>query len=141
MAGCCSLPMNYLPVTEFRQKHPKEFEKYAYLNPISLNTYRAIWGEKAGAASYILDETERRFGKTDGVKEFVKKMAEREGEDRRRIVELFHDLESASSGGGAVCQYEWSDGKTRETGFLVLKSGDVIKREPWVTDYLTEHKE
>lgn len=47
--------------------------KYAYLNPVSLNTYRAVLGERAGAASQILDEMERRFGNNDGVKEFVKK--------------------------------------------------------------------
>lgn len=141
MAGCCSAPKNYRPIAEFKQRHPKEFGKYAYLNPISFNTYRAVWGEKAGVVSYVLDETERRFGKTDGVKEFVKRMADREGEDRRRILEFFRELENASSGGGVVCQYEWSDTKTRETGFLVLRSGEVIKREPLVTDYLVEQKE
>ena len=141
MAGCCSAPRNYRPIAEFKRKHPEEFVKYAYLNPISFNTYKAVWGEKAGAVSYVLDETERRFGKTDGVKEFVKRMSEREGEDRRRILEFFRELETAGSGGGAVCQYEWSDGKTKETGFLVLKSGEVIRREPCVTDYLVEQKE
>lgn len=141
MAGCCRVPESYRPVAEFQRKHPEEFGKFAYLNPISLNTYRAVWGMKAGEASYLLDETERRFGNIDGVKEFVNRMAKREGDDRQRIVEFFRELEAASSGGGAVCQYEWSDSKTRETGFLVLKSGEIIKREPWVTDYLVHDKE
>lgn len=65
-------------------------------------------------------------------------MAQREGEDRERIIEFFRSLEEASSSGGAVCQYEWSDGKTKETGFLVLKSGEIVKREPWITEYLSE---
>ena len=141
LAGCCGIPASYQPVAEFRRKHPKECERYAYLNPISLETYVIIWGERAGAYSYILEEAKRLFGETEGVKQFVESMAEREGKDRRLILEFFGDLESTSSGGGAVCQYEWSDGKTREVGFLVLKAGDVIKREPWITDYPVERNE
>jgi len=141
LAGCCGTPRSHGPIAEFERKHPEEFEQYAYLNAISLDTYKAVWGEKAGAASYILDETERLFGKTDGVKDFVKRMAEREGENRRRILAFFRELEDSGAGGGVVCQYEWSDGETRETGFLVVKSGEIIKREPWVTDYLVEQQQ
>lgn len=141
IGGCCSIPQAYRPVAEFQRKHSAEFEKYTYLNPVSLDTYKAIWGERAGAASYILGETVRRFGNEQDVKEFVKTMLQREAEDRQRILKFCRDLEEASSKGGAICQYEWSDGKTKETGFLVLKSGEVVRREPWITDYLSEQKE
>jgi len=83
---------------------------------------------------------ERRFGNTDGIKQFVRQMAQQEGRDRQRMVGFIHDLEAASSSGGAICQYEWSDGKTAETGFLVIKGGKVVKREPWITDYLSAQK-
>lgn len=141
VGGCCSIPQAYRPVAEFQRKHSAEFGKYTYLNPVSLDTYKVIWGERAGSASYILGETERRFGNEQGVKEFVKTMLQREAEDRQKILKFCRDLEEASSNGGVICQYEWSDGKTKETGFLVLKSGEVVKREPWVTDYLSEQKE
>jgi len=128
-------------VAEFQRKHPAEFGQYAYLNPISFDTYKAVWGERAGSASFILGEVERRFGNEQGVKEFVRTMLRQEAEDRDRIIKFCRDLEEASANGGVVCQYEWSDGKERETGFLVLKSGEVVKRAPWLTDYLSEQNE
>jgi len=141
LAGCCSTLEKSAPTSLFQRKHPLEFRQYAYLNPVSLDTYRAIWGERAGASSYILDEMQRRFGDTPGVMEFVKQMAQQEGKDRKRLVDSFRELQQLSASGGAVCQFEWSDGKTREIGLLVLKAGEVIRREPWVTDYLSEQPE
>jgi hypothetical protein len=141
IVGCCAIPDAHRPVAEFQRKHPAEFRKYTYLNPISLNTYKAVWGERAGATGYMLGEIHRRFGNVDGVKEFVKAMRQRESEDRQRILTFCRDLEEAGSNGGAVCQYEWSDGKSKETGFLVLKSGEVVKREPWLSDYLSQQRE
>lgn len=139
--GCCVIPVSHRPIAEFKQKHPDEYRQFAYINAISLETYKAVWGAKAGAISHVLDEAERRFGETGGIKSFVNQMAEREGEDRRQMLEFFRELEDAGAGGGAVCQYEWSDGKTREVGFLVVKSGDIIKREPWITDYFVERQQ
>ena len=141
VAGCCSIPEAYRPVAEFQRKHPQEYRKYAYLNPISLNTYKCVWADGADLYGTILQETRRRFGENDVVKEFINRMSRHAMENRERILNFCRDLEQASSNGGAICQYEWSDGKTRETGFLVLKFGEVVMREPWITDFLSEQQE
>jgi hypothetical protein len=81
--GCCSVPKAYRPVAEFQHKHPAEFGQYSYLNPIMLDTYKMVWGERAGSTSVILEEVERRFGKVPRVKEFVKSELQQETEDGR----------------------------------------------------------
>ncbi len=50
----------------------------------------------------------------------------------------FQELDSASKGGGIICQFEWSDGKTSEMGLLALKDGEVAKRCVWLVNYIAE---
>jgi hypothetical protein len=106
MAGCCSVPKLYRPVAEFQRKHPKEFKKYAYLNPVYLDTYRGVYGFSQGSASYSLGEINRRFGNNASLKEFIQKITKQDAETRQKIIESFDDLEKASSNGGVICQYE-----------------------------------
>jgi hypothetical protein len=126
------------PVQQFQRKHPDDYRKFTYLNPISLDTYYAVSGLQAGSTNHILGEMEQRFSATNGVREFVSTMSRREAEDRQRLIDSFRNLESLSADGGAICQYKRDDGKTREIGFLVLKNGEIVAREPWITDYLPE---
>lgn len=101
--GCCSPSRNLRPIADFKLKHLEKFGKYAYFNRISFSTYLAVGGEKAGAVSYIQDETERRFGEAPVVNEVVKWMPEHEREDRRRMLAFVRELEAATSGGCSIC--------------------------------------
>lgn len=141
VAGCSVKPSISSPIEEFREQNPLEYKKFSYLNPISLDTYRAVVGDRFGATSYILSEVGRRFGTNADLKAFVVKMEKQEGEDRKKIIDFYRDLEQKSSGGGVVCQYEWSDNHTKEIGFLVIKSGVIVRREALVTDYIAKKKQ
>jgi hypothetical protein len=136
IAGCTIVPESYRSVAEFRRKCPLEFRKYSYLNPISLDTYKSVWGDGAWTSSMILGETERRFGSNQDVKEFVKSMSEHAAQNREAFLKHCHDLEIAATNAGTICQYQWSDGTKTEAGFLVLQSGEVVMRKPWFTEFI-----
>jgi hypothetical protein len=140
VGSCSTRPSISGPIEEFRRQNPVEFKQFSYLNPISLDTYRAVVGDRFGVTSYILNEVDRRFGTNADISAFVAKMEDQQGKDRQIIIDDYRALEQLSSGGGIVCQYEWSDNHTKEIGFLVLKSGAIVRRVALVTDYLKESK-
>ena len=132
LAGCCST--NHVAVREFQHKHPGEFKKYAYILPIKLDTYRALVGERQAAVSGVISGMKQKFGNVQGVNDYAEEVFREEGAERRSTIELYRKLEGLSENGGAICQFEWSDGKTKEIGLLVLKSGEIIERLPWLAD-------
>jgi hypothetical protein len=95
-------------------------------------------GERFGSINGIVVGMKQRFGKFPGVNDYADRILREQVEEKQHVVQYFEELRQASAGGGAICQYEWSDGKTRETGLLVVKSGKVVRREPWLTDYLSD---
>jgi hypothetical protein len=125
----------------FRRKNPVEARQYVYLNPVNLDTYSMVIGERMGAISVIINGMKQRFGETPGVNEYADYFLHELGEDKRHVETLFHELKAASSGGGAICQFEWNDGKAREIGLLVLKSGEVVRREMWLTEDVSQKAE
>jgi hypothetical protein len=137
-AGCCSVPKNYDPIMAFQRKHPKEFAKYIYINPAVPDSYGSVVALNYGFFSGGVDGLEHHFADRPQDSAFVKRWVQTEGRFYQKQIDYFRGLSKEVSKGGAVCQYRWSDGKTEEFGFLVLKSGDVIRREPWITDYLSE---
>ena len=125
-------------VGEFRRKHPADFQKYAYLNPVNLDTYRELLGFEQGLHSGQIAGLRKRFESVPGVNDLSERQLRADATDRQVWITGFQDLESASSGGGVICQFEWSDGKTSETGLLAIKNGEVVKRDVWLVDYLSE---
>lgn len=137
----CKSPDHVAALTEFRRKNPDEARLYKYVYPITLDTFRVMLGDKYASVADIALTLKERFGDTTTVKAYAENVLNRQAKERRQSIDHLRDLEGAASGGGFVCQFEWSDGKTREIGLLVIKSGTVIKREVWSVDYLSNEKE
>lgn len=135
LAGCCTVPKQDNQVSQFRCKHPTEAKKYVYLNPISLDTYYATFGWGKGS-EYVETNLKEKFGSNPEINEFADKAIKTQRDWNDLLMQLFKRLESASSNGGVICQYKLNDGIIEEIGFLVLKSGEIVKQEPLITDYL-----
>jgi hypothetical protein len=134
LSGCCTLvPAN--PVAQFKQMHPKEAGRFSVLYPTSLDTYSILLGERMAKINGIVTGMKQRFGAYPGVAAYAEKTLSELGAETRHAIEHLEELEKKSSGGGVVCQYQWRDGETKETGLLVIKHGEIIYKEPWVTDY------
>lgn len=132
-AGCCTTSNE--PVRRFSKEHPREFKTYKYILPIHLATYDMLVGERLAAVQGIVDGMRSNSGHVPGVTNYAHVVMRREGEYRRKTIELHQKWEEMSQYGGAICQFEWSDGKTREIGILVLKSGEIVDRQPWFVEY------
>jgi hypothetical protein len=135
-SGCCTTQPND-PVALFRRTNPTEAKQYAYLHEINLDAYSMLIGERLGSINGIVVGMKQRFGEVPGVNEYADRILRQQVEEKMHVAQYFDELRQVSAGGGAIFQYEWSDGKTRETGLLVVKSGKVVRREPWLTDYLS----
>lgn len=135
ITGCARSPAPSAAVAAFKNKHPGEFGNYVYLNPISGDSYAMGWNLAAGEFNATLKEIDQRCGTNAEMKTFVEKVLHEQAADTVNINRHFGDFKKAASDGGTICEYEWNDGKTRETGMLIIKSGEVIRRDPWITEY------
>jgi hypothetical protein len=136
LAGCCTALNQNDPVAQYRHKHSVEAKKYSLLDPTNLEACKGMVGLCMGSWSFFGPELKRQFGNVPGINMFADKEIEVQGSLMNSLLKMFLELKDASSGGGAVCQFEWSDGTTKETGLLALKSGEIVKREVFITDYL-----
>ena len=139
LAGCC-MPQRTDPINQYKQKHPGEAKDYTYIYPVNLELYKGLVDFEFGRMAGIAGGLRARFGSTPGVNEFADKISKEQTREHEASSEHFQELEMASSNSGLICQYNWSDGKTREIGWLVIKSGEVIKRLPWQLDELSNDK-
>jgi hypothetical protein len=137
LTGCCSMPANKA-ITAFQQKHPAEFRKYVYLKPANLDTYSVLFGDRHGTIVRIGTELENKFGNVPGMNEYVNQFLHEEAKERQDTIKRYTDFQDKSANGGVICQFEWNDGKMKEIGLLALKDGEIVKREVWMGDFLTE---
>jgi hypothetical protein len=135
LTGCSTVQNE--PVSQFRAKHSIDAKKFAYINPISLDTYEAMFGFNAGL-SYIGPNLKAKFGNIAGINEYADKIIKSEQDLRNQRVQMFKKLENSSANGGVICQYKLNNGVIDEIGFLVLKSGEIVEQEPLITEYLIE---
>jgi hypothetical protein len=140
LGGCCTTRCWNDPVAQYRKKHPDEARRYSVLNPVNLVTYAEVAGWAMGSTTFTRQLREK-FGHVQGVNEFADQAVKNEFEAKQLFTTLFRGLEQAASGGGVVCQFEWSDGKTKETGLLAIRSGEVVKRERFLREYPREDKQ
>jgi len=133
-AGCCSTAGAFNPVAEFQKKHPAESKNYEYIHPTSLDIYYILYGTDSGRIVSIATTIKQRFGAMPGVTQYADRVLEQDGDVFRKLDGDFRSLKHAAADGGTLCQYKWSDSKITETGFLVLRQGDIVKRDPWLTE-------
>jgi len=119
-------------VTEFHQSKPKEAKNYIFIHPVSVDLYKDMFNvvhewNAASTVGWLKDH----FGDAEGVSDFADSLMNRVHRAQRMWEKDLDELTAASLGGGAVCEYKWSDGKTTELGLIVLKEGRIVKRFPF----------
>ena len=97
-----------------------------------------IYRGKSVAIRGIGSSLKERFSNVPELSTYAEVIVSNETKAFEAWDQRLKDLRKEIASGGAVCEYEWSDGKTRETGILVLKSGEVVKRDAWLTEFLSE---
>jgi hypothetical protein len=140
LEGCCSrpLPAGFSEVAEFERKHPSEYKEFLYLNPVNLDTYRCMVGLQLAVASGFSREVKLRFGTIQGINEFAEKRMSQEAAECQITSRHYAELEALCLPRGAICQFAWMNDERKEIGLLVIKEGNIAKRDVWIVDYLKE---
>jgi hypothetical protein len=68
-----------------------------------------LLGFEHGVESGNISGWKLRFGNIPGVTEYSEQLLKHGAKDSEHWLTQFRDLERASSGGGVICQFEWSD--------------------------------
>lgn len=137
-SGCCSNKICHSAVREFKKKHPEEFKRYTFIYPITLATHMALVGDRIADVCGIAERLQEQFGSVPGIAEFAEDIIKQEKLLRQRTIQSARELERLKGDDGAICQFEWSDGFTKEVGLLVIRNGEIVKRDAWFIEYLRE---
>ena len=137
-SGCCSNKISHSAVREFQQRHPEEFKRYAFIYPITLATHMALAADRMSDVCGIAEKLQEKYGSVPGISEFAQDIIKQENVIREKTIKSAHEMERLIGNNGAICQFEWSDGVTKEVGLLVIRNGQVLKRDVWFLDYLRE---
>lgn len=140
-SGCCSQRISHSAVREFQHRHPEEFRQYAFLNPITLATHMALAADRMSDVCGIAEKLQEKYGSVPGISEFAQDIIKEENAVRERTIKSAHEMERLMGNDGAICQFGWSDGVTKEVGLLVINNGQVVKRDVWFIDYLKQEPE
>ena len=140
-SGCCSNKISHIAVREFQQRHPEEFKRYTFIYPITLATHMALAADRMSDVCAIADKLQKEYGSDPAISEFARNIIRQENVVREKAVRSAKELESLKGDDGAICQFEWSDGSTKEVGLLVIRKGRVLKRDVWFAEYLKEEPE
>jgi hypothetical protein len=141
ITGCCSYQANGTApeVADYKAKHRVDFGHFVYILPIKLDTYQYLLANQLEVARRISSQMKVKFANTPGVQEFADSEFKEEMETCQKASQRYDELEDLAARGGAVCQFCWNDGKTQEMGLLVLKNGNIIERDVWITDFRKSH--
>ena len=128
----CSQQSGSNPISEFQKKHPEDAKMFVHIYPVNLDLFREMVGGRALAIQRLAKDLKQEFGNIQGVKEFVEQKEHEDRESRNKEFSEFDELKRLSENGGLVCEYEWNNKEESEVGLLVLKNGDIIKRDEWI---------
>lgn len=129
LVGCCS-PKGLLHVID-----PGHEGHYRFISPVRLDPYLALIGERFAAVNSITVRLEQKLGDAKDAQDLIREIRAEAIKERAMLRDLFDEFEKLASEGGIICQYEWADGDTVESGLLVLKGRKVLKRSPWTIDF------
>jgi hypothetical protein len=140
IAGCCTRGTNGTAseLINYKKSHPDDYKHFVYLLPTKLDTYQYLLADRLQVARHISTQMKIKFTNSPGVQEFADREFKEQMEACEKASQHYTELEKLAFPDGTVCQFCWNDGKTQETGMLVLKSGNIIERDVWITDFVTE---
>jgi hypothetical protein len=132
IVGCIS--SNNDSLVEFRAHNPGSARRYIYLEPTGIELAEATFIERTVTVSDILRSVKANVNDPIALRHYLDRVVAVENTKREEQERLFSELDHWVTVGGTVCEYKWSDGQFIETGILVIKSGNVVKRVPWITE-------
>jgi hypothetical protein len=131
--GCCP-SVGSDPVALFRLKHPKDWKKYSYISPANTELCDVIFNAKSLVIYEIGDSLKEKFANPPEIAAYGDRIVAMETKARTAWKKTLDELHEAKAKGGTICQFEWSDGITKETGLLVVSSGEISKRAAWSSE-------
>jgi len=130
--GCCERRSD--PVSVFRRKHPAEAKEFSYILPVRTEMYGMIYQMKSVTITGIGASLKAKFGSNPDVRDYADKILDQETNAKGLWEGKLAEYRKVHVRGSAICEYEWTDGKRTETGLLILHDGEILKREPWLTE-------
>ena len=130
-AGCATTATSRDPVAQFREKHPSDAAKYVYIYPISTDTYVMIAAVQTGTILEIAHTLREKFPAVPEVVHYADDISKQEQAATQSRTTYFESFRLAGLDGGTVCEFQSYDGKTTDLGLLVLKAGEIVKRDVW----------
>jgi hypothetical protein len=136
ISGCCC-PVEFKPVCEFQKTHPQQAQKYSHLAPVTLIRYRDLLAGRGTYMQIFADKLKQNFGNVPGMQDFADEELTLESKNRIAKLHAYNEMEELAKNGGCICEFEWSDKTNYEFGLLVLKGGNVVKRDVFFGKDLT----
>ncbi len=134
LGGCATGPAGNDAVSVYRRKHPAEAAKYVYIYPISTDTYTMIASVQSGTVLGIATTLRQKFSDVPQVVRYAETIVQEEAAATQNRNSYFDSLRVASLDGGVICEFESYDGKATEIGLMVLRAGEIVKRDVWRTE-------
>jgi hypothetical protein len=119
------------PVSQFKDKHPKESSNYIYIYPVNMEMFQAFNDAKTGEIVEIGSSMKEKFKDIPDVVAYADTIIQIQNQGDKAWKKSVQSLRDAGSKDGAICLFKWRDRATAKIGFLVLKSGDIVKEIDW----------
>lgn len=134
-AGCAtSKPKPADPeLDHFKKNHPGESAMYTHLYAVNLANYKVLDQLRSDKASDIVVVMKQKFSDTPELGGYADNLLKTDDEMWKNVERNVAELGEACAPGSTLYEFEWNNGLRVETGLLVLKSGEIAKREVWTS--------
>jgi len=120
-------------IARFRRTHPVEARQYTDLRPASLRAAMMLVLENNTDAASVARSVKMKWGDVPELGKYADLVLRVETDKLQHLQAMVRDFERDSATGGMIVDYVWADEGKEETGLLVLKGGDVVRRQAFVT--------
>jgi hypothetical protein len=120
-------------LARFKKNHPVEAAAYTHLYPVNLENYKVLDQLRSDKAGDIIVVMKQKFSEVPEVGDYADRLLKTDDEMWKNAERNIAELGEAFAPGSALYEFEWTDGRRSETGLLVLKSGEIAKREVWTS--------
>jgi hypothetical protein len=120
-------------LARFKKNHPGEAAAYTHLYPVNLGNYKVLDQLRSDKAGDIIVVMKQKFSEVPEVGDYADRLLKTDDEMWKNVERNVAELGEACAPDRALYEFEWTDGRRVETGLLVLKSGQIAKREVWTS--------
>jgi hypothetical protein len=117
----------------FKKNHPAEAAAYTHLYAVNLKNYKVLDQLRSDKASDVVVVMKQKFSDTPELGGYADNLLKTDDEMWKNVERNVAELGEACAPGSTLYEFEWTNGLRVETGLLVLKSGEIAKREVWTS--------